>query len=180
MSESVHTAAIRYAIMSSPIGKLLIAAKEAGIVHVAFENHDFDRVLDGLEDQFGVPVVRENDALQYATDQFDEYFAGTRKTFELLLQRGSADRFIATVQHNLETIPYGETRSYGQLAKQLNRPGAARAVGSACARNPMPIIQPCHRVVRADGTYGEFSGTPEAKWYLLALERGENPYATAR
>ena len=180
MAEPVQTAVIRYATMPSAIGKLLIAAQDAGIIHVAFENHDFNRVVEGLEKQFGVPVLRDDEALRYATTQFNEYFAGTRTSFELPLQRETSDRFITTVQQNLETIPYGQTRSYGQLARQLDKPGAARAVGSACARNPMPIIQPCHRVVRADGTYGEFSGTPEAKRYLLALERGAKPHAATQ
>lgn len=179
MSDTVHAAANRYTIIPSPIGELLIAAQEARIVHVAFENHDFASVLERLEGQFGAPVLRDDETLRYATEQFDEYFAGTRESFELPIQRGNTERFITTVQQNLATIPYGETRSYGQLAQQLNKPGAARAVGSACARNPMPIIQPCHRVVRADGTYGEFSGTPGAKKYLLALERGEKSDATA-
>lgn len=179
MSETVHTATIRYAIMPSPIGQLLIAGTEDGIVHVAFENHDFERVLERLEATTGQPAVHDDAALRYATDQFEEYFAGTRKFFDLPIQQDAPDRFITTVQQNLVTIPYGETRSYGQLAQQLDKPGAARAVGSACARNPLPIIQPCHRVVRADGTYGEFSGTPEAKKYLLAFERGEQPDATA-
>lgn len=173
-------AAIRYAIMPSPIGKLLIAAKDASIIHVAFENHNFERVIEELSCQYAVPVLRDDAALRYATTQIDEYFAGERKAFDLLLQRGTSDRFLTTVQQNLETIPYGETRSYRQLAQQLNKPGAARAVGSACARNPMPIIQPCHRVVRADGTYGEFSGTAEAKKYLLALERGDKTHAITK
>lgn len=179
MSDTVHDAAIRYTIIPSPIGELLIADHAARIVHVAFENHDFDRVLKRLESQFGAPVLRDDETLRYATEQFDEYFAGIRKSFELPIQRGNAERFITMVQQNLATIPYGETRSYGQFAQELDKPGAARAVGSACARNPMPIIQPCHRVVRADGTYGEFSGTPGAKKYLLALERGEKSDATA-
>ncbi len=177
MSNIVHAGPIHYAIMPSPIGELMIAASGAGIIHVAFENHDFDLVLERLESQFGVPVLRDDAVLRYATAQFDEYFAGTRQCFELPIQQESSDRFITMVQQNLATIPYGETRSYGQLAQELNKPGAARAVGSACARNPIPILQPCHRVVRADGTHGEFSGTPGAKRYLLALERGDKPDA---
>lgn len=177
MSDIAESLSIRYAIMPSPIGELLVAALGSDIVHVAFENHDFDRVVSRLEQQFGVPVERDDLSLRYATEQFDEYFAGTRKYFELPTLQGAPGRFVTTVQQHLATIPYGETRSYGQLAQQLDKPGAARVVGSACARNPIPLVQPCHRVVRSDGSYGEFSGTAGAKQYLLAFERGDSPLA---
>ena len=179
MSDTAQSVTIRYAIMPSPIGELFIAATAAGVVHLAFENHDFDKVRTKLEAKFGMPVQRDDAALEYATQQLAEYFAGTRKYFELPLQPTTPERFLTQVQQNLSTIPYGETRSYGQLATQLDRPGAARAVGSACARNPIPLIQPCHRVVRSDGSHGEFSGTAGAKQYLLAFERGERPSAPA-
>lgn len=175
MSDLAQSAALRYTIIPSPIGRLLIAAAGSAVVHVAFENHDFDRVLGRLEQRFGVPILRDDDWLGFATQQFDEYFAGTRKYFELSLEQAAPDGFMTTVQQTLATIPYGQTRSYGELARQLDKPQAARAVGSACARNPIPLIQPCHRVVRSDGSYGEFSGTPGAKQYLLAFERGEKP-----
>lgn len=175
-----HTAVpetVHYTIQTSPIGQLLIAAINQEIVRVAFHNQDFDTVITGLQTQFGGPVHRDDSALQFATDQFEEYFAGTRYSFQLPTRQISPDRFNSQVQQRLTAIPYGQTRSYGEFAAELARPGAARAVGSACARNPMPLIQPCHRVVRADGTIGDFSGTPAAKKYLLAFERGENPDA---
>lgn len=175
-----HTAApetVHYTIQPSPIGPLLIASIRHEIVRVAFQNQDFDSVLTGLQEQFGGPVQRDDHALRFATAQLEEYFAGTRQNFDVPTRQLSPDRFNSEVQQQLATIPYGETRSYGQFAEQLARPGAARAVGSACAKNPMPLIQPCHRVVRADGTIGDFSGTPAAKEYLLALERGEQPDA---
>lgn len=172
VSETVH-----YTVQASPIGQLLIAAINQEIVRVAFHNQDFDTVINGLQAQFGGLVHRDDTALQFAINQFEEYFAGTRHEFQLPTRQISPDRFNSQVQQRLATIPYGETRSYGEFATELSRPGAARAVGSACARNPMPLIQPCHRIVRADGTIGDFSGTPEAKKYLLAFERGENPDA---
>lgn len=172
VSETVH-----YTVQASPIGQLLIAAINQEIVRVAFHNQDFDTVINGLQAQFSGPVHRDDTALQFAINQFEEYFAGTRHEFQLPTRQISPDRFNSQVQQRLATIPYGETRSYGEFATELSRPGAARAVGSACARNPMPLIQPCHRIVRADGTIGDFSGTPEAKKYLLAFERGENPDA---
>lgn len=179
MSDITQSESIRYAVMPSPIGELLIASTRSGIVYVAFENHDFDQALHDLETQFGLPCVRDDAALEFATDQLGEYFAGTRKYFELPVYQESPERFVTQIQQHLAAIPYGETRSYGELAQQLDKPRAARAVGSACARNPVPLIQPCHRVVRADGSYGHFSGTPKVKAYLLALEAGEKPHAPA-
>jgi len=178
MSRTTTPETVRYAILPSPIGELLVAAIDQEVVHVAFQNHNFERVIERLQTQFGGPVLRDDEALKFATQQFEEYFAGTRKSFELATRQPTPDRFLSEVQQSLATIPYGETLSYGELAIRLARPGAARAVGSACARNPMPLIQPCHRVVRADGSYGEFSGTPEAKEYLLAFERGDRPHAS--
>lgn len=178
MSDNAQTTAIRYAIMPSPIGQLLIAATDSGVVQLAFENQEFDRVVKRLEDQFGA-VERDDEALHDVIRQLEEYFGGTRKSFDLSIQQATPDGFMTTVQQTLETIPYGQTLSYGQLAQQLDKPGAARAVGTACAKNPIPLIQPCHRVVRSDGSFGEYSGTPEAKQYLLAFERGENPHAPA-
>lgn len=177
MSDTAQSVTIRYAIMPSPIGELFIAATASAVVHLAFENHDFHSVRAKLEAAYGMPVQRDDAALEYATQQLAEYFAGTRKYFELPVQQPAPDRFMTRVQQNLSSIPYGETRSYGQFATQLENPGAARAVGSACARNPIPLIQPCHRVVRSDGSHGEFSGTAGAKQYLLAFERGERPNA---
>ncbi len=175
MSETAQTTTIRYALVQSPIGPLLVAAIDEKIVHVAFENQNFDRVLEQLQVKFGLPIKHDEQALSFAATQFAEYFAGTRQDFDLLVHQPTPGRFLTVVQQSLATIPYGQTRTYGQLATLLEKPGAARAVGSACAKNPLPIIQPCHRVVRSDGTPGEFSGTPRAKKYLLAFERGENP-----
>lgn len=175
MTDTAPSETINYATMPSPIGQLLIAAAGDEVVHLAFENHDFDEVLDQLEATFGSPVQHNEQALAFVTTQLGEYFAGTRKCFELATKKPARDGFISTVQQHLASIPYGQTRSYGEVASQLGRPGAARAVGSACAKNPLPLIQPCHRVVRTDGTHGGFSGTAGAKKYLLAFERGENP-----
>ena len=175
MARATPETTIRYALIPSPIGPLLVAAIGHEVVQVAFENQNFDRVIEQLHAKFDLPVERDDEALTFAADQFDEYFSGAREKFELPIYPTAADRFITQVQQHLVTIPYGQTRTYGQLATELHKPGAARAVGSACARNPLPLLQPCHRVVRSDGTMGEFSGTPRAKQYLLALEAGERP-----
>src|SRR5690625_4640450 len=177
MIHNGDNAIVRYTSQRLSIGEILIAAIDQAIVAVAFENQDFSRVIAKLQTQFGGSVERDDDALKFATNQFEENFAGSRQAFELDTHQADGERFISLVQQQLATIPYGATLSYGELADRLGRPGAARAVGSACARNPIPLIQPCHRVVRADGRTGELSGTTEARTYLLSLERGDNPYA---
>ena len=175
MSETISATTIRYALVPSPIGPLLVAAVGSEVVQVAFENQNFERVLEQLHARFELSVERDDDSLAFATEQLEEYFSGTRRCFDLPIHKSAADRFVTRVQQHLVTIPYGQTRTYGELAAELEKPGAARAVGSACARNPLPLLQPCHRVIRSDGTMGEFSGTPRAKQYLLALEAGEDP-----
>lgn len=178
MAGSHDTKSVRYTIIPSPVGDLLIAAAGTEIVRVAFEAQGFQQVLDTLNTQFGLTVQHDDEILVVATEQFNEYFVGRRRAFKLPVHRARTEHFGSLVQQHLNMIPYGQTRSYGQIAAQLDKPGAARAVGSACANNPLPLLQPCHRVVRADGSYGQFSGTPEAKSYLLALERGEESIAT--
>ncbi|OAV60268.1 methylated-DNA--[protein]-cysteine S-methyltransferase [Enteractinococcus helveticum] len=175
MPETIPATTIRYAFVPSPIGPLLVAPIDQDIVQVAFKNQNFERVLEQLRTRFGLSVEYDDDALAFAAEQLNEYFAGTRQSFDVPIHRNTTDRFMTRVQQHLVTIACGQTRTYGQLATELKKPGAARAVGSACARNPLPLLQPCHRVVRSDGTLGEFNGTPRAKHYVLALEAGENP-----
>lgn len=177
MTEPTQPHVVHYDIVDSPIGQLLVAALNGSIVQLAFENHDFERVIPQLEATYGEPAQRDPQAMAWATTQLAEYFAGTRTDFDVVVNQRQPDSFVSRVQHRLTTIPYGQTLSYGELAQQLDRPGAARAVGSACAKNPVPLFQPCHRVVRADGSFGEFSGGPGAKAYLLSLEQGEHPNA---
>lgn len=177
MNRNASDKTVYYTIQPSPIGQLLVAAIGHEVVRLAFQNQNFETVLAELQTQFGAPVQQDDTALEFVTVQLDEYFRGLRKDFELDTRPAAEDGFRMDVQGQLATIPYGQTRSYGQFAAQLDRPGAARAVGSACANNPVPLIQPCHRVVRADGSVGEFIGTPAAKNYLLAFERGETPDA---
>jgi len=179
MNHNASGETVHYTIQSSPIGQLLIAAVDREIVRVAFQNQNFENVLAELQHQFGGPVQQDDSALEFATTQVEEYFRGFRKDFELPVRPVAGNGFRFDVQGKLSTIPYGQTRSYGEFAAQLDRPGAARSVGSACASNPVPLIQPCHRVVRADGTPGEFIGTAAVKNYLLAFERGEAPDAPA-
>lgn len=171
MPEDITKQPLQYAIVTTPIGKLLLAGSSEGLVQVAFEDQGFEHVVRHLELRYGVVAERDDTAHQTAQHQLAQYFAGTRQHFDLPLRPSTTEGFLGRVQQQLTMIPYGETRSYGELAAQLGSPGAARAVGTACAQNPIPIIRPCHRVVRSDGSPGEYLGTTQVKQYLIALEQ---------
>jgi methylated-DNA-[protein]-cysteine S-methyltransferase len=119
-------------------------------------------------------VIRDEDhpVLTAAEAQLREYFAGERRTFDLLLDFQGTD-FQRSVWHALLGIPFGETRSYGAIAQALGRPGASRAVGAANGRNPISIIAPCHRVIGKSGNLTGFAGGIEAKIWLLSMEQGQ-------
>ena len=155
---------LAYKIMESPVGKLKLVASDKGLVAVLWENDSPRRVrLSELVPSEQHPVLVE------AERQLGEYFAGSRKTFSIALDmRGTP--FQKNVWEALLAIPFGETRSYGQLAKQLGNPHATRAVGAANGRNPVSIIVPCHRVIGSSGKLTGFAGGLETKAHLLSLE----------
>lgn len=161
---------VAYRTVNSPLGPLLLAATPAGLVRVAFEREGFDAVLDALAARLTPRVLAAPARLDGAATQLEEYFAGRRQVFEVPLDRGLASGFRADVQGYLPRIAYGHTCSYGQIAAELGHPRAVRAVGTACATNPLPIVVPCHRVLRADGSLGGYLGGVDAKTALLALE----------
>ena len=151
--------------MPSPVGELTLAASDVGLVAVLWPQDDVDRVrLGEMAQDDGHPV------LIAAVAQLDAYFAGTRTAFDLPLEfRGTA--FQKRVWAALLTIPFGETRSYGEIARSIGQPTASRAVGAANGRNPISIIAPCHRVIGANGSLTGFAGGIEAKRLLLGLEK---------
>lgn len=159
---------ILYRTVDSPVGPLLLAASPAGLVRVAFECEGFDAVLDPLTG--GTVTGGSSPVLDDAAAQLDGYFAGTRRDFDLPLDLPGTG-FRRTVQRALRDIPYGRTRSYREVAEAVGNPGAVRAVGTACATNPLPVVIPCHRVLRSDGGLGGYLGGPDAKRFLLDLER---------
>lgn len=161
---------IGYTMLDSPVGPLLVAATETGVVRVAFESQDHDRVLDQLATQLSPRILRAPGRLDQAARELDEYFSGRRQAFDLPLDRTLSRGFRALVLHHLPDIGYGHTATYGEVAWAVGRPRAVRAVGTACATNPLPIVVPCHRVLRADGSPGGYAGGPEAKLTLLHLE----------
>ncbi|MEG8233552.1 methylated-DNA--[protein]-cysteine S-methyltransferase [Pseudomonas orientalis] len=154
--------------MPSPVGQLTLVARNDKLGAVLWETERENRVrLGQLYEANDSPVLVETER------QLAEYFAGTRNRFELELDFYGTD-FQKQVWQALLTIPFGETRSYSQIARQIGNPSAVRAVGAANGRNPISIIAPCHRVVGASGALTGFAGGIEAKQYLLTLEdRGQ-------
>jgi methylated-DNA-[protein]-cysteine S-methyltransferase len=161
---------VAYRTVGSPVGPLLLAATPRGLVRIAYDIEDHDRVLETLADRLGPRVLRAPKRLDTAARELEEYFGGQRRAFDLPLDRSLSHGFRLLVQQNLPSIEYGQTRSYRQVAELVGNPTAVRAVGTACATNPLPVVVPCHRVLTADGTPGAYVGGPEAKLTLLTLE----------
>lgn len=161
---------VAYRTIDSPVGSLLLAATEKGLVRVAFEREDHDRVLATLASKVSPRVLRAPARLDQAAFELDQYFAGVRTGFDLPLDLSLSHGFRQVVQRYLPTIGYGQTQSYAQVARQVGHPNAVRAVGTACATNALPIVVPCHRVIRTDGSLGGYVGGFAAKTSLLELE----------
>ena len=162
---------IGFDVVDSPVGRLLLAATEVGLVRVAYAVEDHDAVLADLATRVSPRVLRAPDRVAVAARQLEEYFAGRRRGFEVPLDLRLSAGFRRSVLDELRRIEFGGTRSYAEIAVAAGSPRAVRAVGSACATNPIPVVVPCHRVVRADGAPGGYIGGPDAKRSLLALER---------
>jgi methylated-DNA-[protein]-cysteine S-methyltransferase len=161
---------VAYRTVDSPVGPLLLAATPRGLVRVAYDVEGHDRVLDALASRLSPRVLRAPGRLDPAARELDEYFGGRRRSFDLPLDLSLSKGFRLLVQQHLTEIGYGQTRSYRQVAELVGNPKAVRAVGTACATNPLPVVLPCHRVLRADGTTGGYAGGPAAKLTLLNLE----------
>jgi methylated-DNA-[protein]-cysteine S-methyltransferase len=161
---------VAYTTIDSPVGTLLLAATPKGLVRVAYVVEDHDRVLETLASALSPRVLRAPRRLDAAARELEEYFAGRRRAFDLTLDLSLSRGFRQLVQRYLPQIGYGQTRTYGQVAELVGNPKAVRAVGTACATNPLPVVVPCHRVLRADGTPGGYIGGTDAKHALLKLE----------
>lgn len=161
---------VAYRTVDSPVGRLLLAATPEGLVRVAFETEGFDTVLEALAGRLSPRVLSAPARLDGVARQVDEYFAGRRTVFDLPLDRSLSHGFRGQVQRFLPSIGYGQTLTYQQVAERVGSPRAVRAVGSACATNPLPVVVPCHRVLRTGGGLGGYLGGLEAKKALLALE----------
>jgi methylated-DNA-[protein]-cysteine S-methyltransferase len=162
---------VAYRTIDSPLGPLLLAATEQGLVRLAYEQEDHEQVLQTLAARVSPRILRAPGRLDAAASQLNDYFAGSRHSFDLPVDLRLAAGFRRQVLDHLRTIGYGRTESYTAVAAATGRPRAVRAVGSACATNPVPVVVPCHRVLRSDGTLGGYIGGLGAKRALLALER---------
>mgnify|MGYP006291060193 FL=1 len=158
MSESMV-----YTELASPVGRLLIAGDKFGLRLIRFPN----RIRKGEPD---IHWEEKPEPLSEVISQLHAYFEGRRRTFDLNLAPEGTP-FQLTVWKALSQIPYGETLSYGELAKKIEKPGAARAVGGAVGRNPIPIVLPCHRVIGSDGSLTGFGGGLDRKKRMLSLEQ---------
>lgn len=150
---------MRWAAVATPIGTFGVAVDDEGVCELRFAG-PAGPVREDLDDPL----------LTSATTQVTEYFAGTRTVFDLPLHVRSGSEFERAVWRAMMAIPYGRTRSYGQIARDVGEPGWAQAVGTACHRNPLPLVVPCHRVIGADGKLVGFGGGIKTKQWLLQLE----------
>jgi methylated-DNA-[protein]-cysteine S-methyltransferase len=158
-----------YDLAETPIGTLLVATTERGLCRISYDPQP-EREAEFLAETFGVRVLRATKPVDPVRRQLDEYFEGTRTTFELPVDLRQSAPFSRDVLKHLAKVPYGQLTTYGALARAAHRPQAARAVGSVMNRNPIPIVLPCHRVVGANGALVGYGGGLERKEKLLKLE----------
>jgi methylated-DNA-[protein]-cysteine S-methyltransferase len=161
---------IAYRTLDTPVGELLIAATPDGLIRVAYPREDHDVVLAHLADTVSPRVLLAPARLDAAARQLDEYFTAGRQHFDLTLDLQLAHGFRRTVLEHLRDVPYGQTVSYAHLAATVGNARAVRAVGTACATNPLPVLIPCHRVIRSDGALGAYIGGADVKQTLVTLE----------
>ena len=161
---------VAYRTVDSPVGRLLLAATPQGLVRVAFESEDHNAVLESLATAVSPRVLAARGRLDPVARELDEYVAGDRRRVGVPVDRRRAQGLRRSVLDRLNDIPFGHSRSYAQIAAAAGSPRAIRAAGTACATNPVPLVVPCHRVVRSDGAAGRYRGGEAAKLTLLAME----------
>ena len=161
---------VAYASADSPFGPLLLAQTPRGLVRVGLPNQDPDGLLEELAGKVSPRVVEAPAQLDPARRELDRYFAGELRSFELPVDFSLSRGFRRRVLQGIAAIPYGETRTYTEMASGAGNPRAVRAAGSACGSNPTPLVVPCHRVLRLSGGLGGYAGGVAMKESLLALE----------
>ena len=154
----------------SPIGTLFLAVTPRGLLHVGFAGEPRDEVLAKLARQVSPRILEAAGPTDQVRRELDQYFAGERTRFDVKVDRRLVHGIKREVLSAARRIPFGGTKTYGQIAKTIGRPQAARAVGNALGANPIPIVIPCHRVLRAGGTLGGYAGGLDRKETLLVLE----------
>jgi methylated-DNA-[protein]-cysteine S-methyltransferase len=161
---------VAYRTVDSPVGPLLLAATDAGLVRIAYASEGHDAVLQSLADRISPRILLVPSRLDTPARELDEYFAGRRHSFDLPLDWRLSAGFRRVVLSHLHEIGYGRTASYAAVAGLAGNPQAFRAAATACATNPLPVVVPCHRVIYSDGRMGRYLGGPDAKRTLLTLE----------
>ncbi|HTW43218.1 MAG TPA: methylated-DNA--[protein]-cysteine S-methyltransferase [Solirubrobacteraceae bacterium] len=161
---------ITYAPVDSPFGTLLAAATGRGLVRLAFPEEDADTTLEGLARRISPRIVEAPASLERVRRELDEYFAGARRAFELPQDWTLMSAFAHKVLRATCEIPYGGVSSYAEVAAEAGSPRGSRAAGNALGSNPLPIVVPCHRVLRSGGNLGGYGGGLERKRWLLELE----------
>ena len=160
---------IEYTTFNSPIGKIHIATVKEGVAKISFSNESPEELENYCQNHLGSEVHQGSDFTKYAKQQILDYLDGKSQSldFPVIHLNSSFRRKVLEAERN---IPYGETRSYGEVAQMVNNPNASRAVGSANAKNPLPLYFPCHRIISSNGGLGGYGGGLDVKRYLLDLE----------
>ena len=158
---------VAYDLTDSPVGELLLAVTDRGLCRIAYRP---EAALDELAADFGARVLRIPQRVDAVRRELDEYFEGKRHAFDLETDLSPVPSFHRLALRELALVPYGETTTYGALAAKVGRPHAARAIGGAMNRNPIPIVLPCHRVVGSNGRLVGYAGGLDRKEALLRLE----------
>jgi methylated-DNA-[protein]-cysteine S-methyltransferase len=163
---------VAYTTMDSPLGTLLLAATPVGLVRIAYTGQtDFDAVLRDLSVRVSPRVLQSTARLQPVLRQLDGYFARDVKRFDIPLDWRLVGPFARRVLNYATRIPYGRASTYGEVARDIGAPNASRAVGNALGSNPIPVVIPCHRVLRSGGAVGGYGGGVPRKEWLLSLEK---------
>jgi methylated-DNA-[protein]-cysteine S-methyltransferase len=162
---------VAYATVDTPIGTAVVAGTDRGLVRVGLPNEPPEHVLADLADSVSPRVLEHPASLDEARRELEEYFEGRRRRFDLTLDwRLAHAGFFRRVLEATARVPFGSTTTYGEVAARAGSPRAHRAAGTALGSNPIPIVVPCHRVLRAGGVIGNYGGGPEMKRFLLELE----------
>jgi methylated-DNA-[protein]-cysteine S-methyltransferase len=161
---------VAYAAVDSPVGELVAAATPRGLVRLAYEDGRFDAVLTELAARVSPRVIESPAQLDDVRRQLDEYFEGRRHRFDVPVDWTLTRGFTRGVLQSTARIPFGELATYRDVATGAGNPAAVRAAGNALGANPMPIVVPCHRIVRTGGALGGYTGGVERKQFLLRLE----------
>jgi len=166
-----------YGRVASPVGPLLIAVTDQGVCDICFARGETEtHFLDDLR-QRGFAPEPDQAAVEQVRRQLDEYFQGRRSAFDVAVDFAGMTPFTKSVLAATAEVPYGELTSYGEIAARIGQPGASRAVGNALSRNPVPVIVPCHRIIRSDASIGKYTGGVDIKRTLLSIEGHVAPRA---